>query len=67
MPALLVHGLADGASIVSPLQRRLGDCGVGLITPVSYSAFSPDFRKAARALGDQVEWRVPAQECGSSC
>jgi pimeloyl-ACP methyl ester carboxylesterase len=52
---LLVHGLGDGASIVSPLQQGLADCGVGPFIPVSYNAFSPDIRTAARILGDQVE------------
>ncbi|MFF0134604.1 esterase/lipase family protein [Streptomyces mirabilis] len=55
IPVLLVRGLADGASVVSPLQRGLGDCGVGPITLVSYNAFSPDIRAAARVLGEQVE------------
>ncbi|QDN95982.1 hypothetical protein FNV65_06380 [Streptomyces sp. S1A1-8] len=55
IPVLLVRGLSDGASVVSPLRRGLGDCGVGPITVVGYHAFSPDIRAAARVLGDQVE------------
>ncbi|MFJ9480073.1 esterase/lipase family protein [Streptomyces mirabilis] len=55
IPVLLVRGLADRASVVSPLQRGLVDCGVGPFTLVGYNAFSPDIRTAARVLGDQVE------------
>lgn len=54
IPVLLVHGLADGASVVSPLQRGLRGCGVGPF-PVALNGFGPDIRTAARALGDQVE------------
>ncbi|MCX4425961.1 esterase/lipase family protein [Streptomyces mirabilis] len=52
---LLVHGLADGASVISPLQRRLRSCGVGPFIPVGYNVLKPDIRTAARALGAQVE------------
>jgi triacylglycerol lipase len=55
IPVLLVHGLADGASVVSPLQRGLRGCGVGPFTSFGYSALGPDIRTAARALGEQVE------------
>ncbi|MFJ9010353.1 esterase/lipase family protein [Streptomyces canus] len=55
VPVLLVHGLADGASVVSPLQRGLCDCGVGPVSSVSYNAHCPDIRAAARVLGGQVE------------
>lgn len=55
IPVLLVHGLADGASVVPPLQRGLRGCGVGPFIPVGFSALRPDIRTAARALGAQVE------------
>ncbi|WP_257003762.1 lipase [Streptomyces sp. SA15] len=55
IPVLLVHGLADGASVIPPLQRELRGDGVGPFTPVGCNAFGPDIRRAARALGDQVE------------
>ncbi|MFF4352565.1 esterase/lipase family protein [Streptomyces sp. NPDC001530] len=52
---LLVHGLADGTSVFTPLQRGLLACGVGPFSQFSYNALSPDVRTEARALGDQVE------------
>ncbi|WP_367325509.1 esterase/lipase family protein [Streptomyces sp. HUAS ZL42] len=55
LPVLLVHGLADGVSVVSPLQRELLGCGVGPLIPVAYNAFTPDIRTAAGVLGEQVE------------
>ncbi|MFJ8598994.1 esterase/lipase family protein [Streptomyces shenzhenensis] len=55
IPVLLVHGLADGGSVVLPLQRALGGLGMGPFVSVSYPAFSPDLRAVARALGEQVE------------
>lgn len=55
IPVLLVHGLADGASVVPPLQRELRGDGVGPFIPVACNVFGPDIRTAARALGDQVE------------
>ncbi|MGW3953183.1 esterase/lipase family protein [Streptomyces sp. NPDC004752] len=55
IPVLLVHGLADGGSVVLPLQRALGGLGTGPFISVSYPAFSPDLRAVARALGEQVE------------
>jgi triacylglycerol lipase len=55
IPVLLVHGLADGASVVPPLQRGLRGCGVGPFIPVGFNASGPDIRMAARALGEQVE------------
>ncbi|WP_189316695.1 esterase/lipase family protein [Streptomyces brasiliensis] len=57
LPVLLVHGLADRASVVSALQRGLGDdCGVGPFILVNYNVFnSADIRTAARVLGEQVE------------
>lgn len=55
MPVLLVHGLADGASVVPPLRRGLRGCGVGPFIPFGYSALDPDIRTAARVLGEQVE------------
>ncbi|MEU8976542.1 lipase [Streptomyces monashensis] len=50
-----MHGLADGESIVAPLRRGLNGIGVGPFTTVSYHAFGPDIRAAARVLGEQVE------------
>lgn len=55
IPVLLVHGLADGASVVPPLERRLRADGVGPFFPVACNAFGPDIRTAARSLGHQVE------------
>ncbi|MBV7696873.1 lipase [Streptomyces sp. TRM70350] len=55
IPVLLVHGLADGASVVPPLERELRGDGVGPFIPVACNAFGPDIRTAARSLGDQVE------------
>ncbi|WP_371642037.1 esterase/lipase family protein [Streptomyces mirabilis] len=55
IPVLLVHGLADRASIVSPLQRELRGCGVGPLSLASYNVLTPDIRTAARVLGQQVE------------
>ncbi|NMI56011.1 alpha/beta fold hydrolase [Streptomyces sp. RLB3-17] len=55
IPVLLVHGLADGASVISPLRRGLRGCGASPFIPVSYNALKPDIRTAARALGAQVE------------
>ncbi|MFF4466798.1 lipase [Streptomyces sp. S1A1-8] len=55
IPVMLVHGLADRASIVSPLQRELRGCGVGSLNLASYNVLTPDIRTAARALGEQVE------------
>ncbi|MGP4089045.1 esterase/lipase family protein [Streptomyces sp. KR55] len=55
IPVLLVHGLADGASVVPPLQRELRGDGVGPFIPVTCNAFGPDIPTAARKLGDQVE------------
>ncbi|GAA1899943.1 hypothetical protein GCM10009753_31420 [Streptantibioticus ferralitis] len=51
IPVLLVHGLADRASVVSPLQRGLRGCGVGPFIAVGYNTLGPDIRAAARALG----------------
>ncbi|GCB43049.1 triacylglycerol lipase [Streptomyces sp. NL15-2K] len=55
IPVLLVHGLADGASVIPPLERELRGDGVGPFVPVACNVFGPDIRTAARALGDQVE------------
>ncbi|WBO66510.1 esterase/lipase family protein [Streptomyces camelliae] len=55
LPVLLVHGLGDGESIVAPLRRGLDGIGAGPFTTVSYHAFGPDIRAAARVLGEQVE------------
>lgn len=55
LPVLLVHGLADGESVVAPLRRGLDGIGAGPFTTVSYHAFTPDIRTAAHALGEQVE------------
>ncbi|MBX9393637.1 lipase [Streptomyces sp. TRM72054] len=55
IPVLLVHGLADGASVVPPLERELRGDGVGPFIQVACNAFGPDIRTAARSLGDQVE------------
>jgi hypothetical protein len=62
IPVLLVHGVADGASVVSPLQRGLRGCGVGPFIPFGYSALGPDIRTAARA--SRWSWRVPAARAG---
>jgi hypothetical protein len=55
IPVLLVHGLADGQSVVPPLERELHGDGVGPFVPVACNPFGPDIRTAARALGQQVE------------
>jgi pimeloyl-ACP methyl ester carboxylesterase len=55
MPVMLVHGLADRASVFSPLQRGLRDCGAGPVTAVRYSMLTADLRVAAQALGDEIE------------
>ncbi|WDV49451.1 alpha/beta fold hydrolase [Streptomyces coeruleorubidus] len=55
VPVLLVHGLADGASVVPPLERELRADGVGPFIPVACNAFGSDIRTAARSLGRQVE------------
>jgi alpha-beta hydrolase superfamily lysophospholipase len=55
MPVMLVHGLADRASIFTLLRRGLRGCGAGPVTAVGYSVLTPDIRVAARALGDGVE------------
>ncbi|MFF3916986.1 esterase/lipase family protein [Streptomyces sp. NPDC001852] len=55
IPVLLVHGLGDGESIVAPLRRGLDGLSAGPFITVSYHAFSPDIRAAARVLGEQVE------------
>lgn len=55
IPVLLVHGLADGESVVQPLQRGLDGLGVGPFISVGYPAFGPDIRAVARVLGEQVE------------
>ncbi len=55
IPVLLVHGLADGQSVVPPLERELRGDGVGPFLQVACNAFGPDIRTAARALGQQVE------------
>ncbi|MEU6770163.1 lipase [Streptomyces sp. NPDC046759] len=53
LTVLLVHGLGDGESVVSPLERCLGGAA-GPFFAVGYSAFTPDIRAAARVLGEQV-------------
>ncbi|MFF7144188.1 lipase [Streptomyces nodosus] len=55
LPVLLVHGLADRESVCMALRRGLGGLGAGPFITVSYHAFSPDVRAAARVLGEQVE------------
>ncbi|WP_189317279.1 esterase/lipase family protein [Streptomyces brasiliensis] len=55
LPVLLVHGLADRESVCAALRRGLGGLSAGPFITVSYHAFSPDIRAAARALGEQVE------------
>ncbi|MER7406414.1 lipase [Streptomyces sp. NPDC000070] len=55
IPVLLVHGLADGASVVPPLERELRSDGVGPFVQVACNAFGPNIRTAARSLGHQVE------------
>ncbi|MEU1446006.1 hypothetical protein ABZ474_32765, partial [Streptomyces mirabilis] len=52
IPVMLVHGLADRASIVSPLQRELRGCGVGSLALASYNVLTPDIRTAARDVLD---------------
>jgi triacylglycerol lipase len=54
MPVLLVHGLADRASVFTRLRRGLQDCGVGPLITVTNGVL-PDIRQAARTLGDSVE------------
>jgi pimeloyl-ACP methyl ester carboxylesterase len=58
IPVLLVHGLGDGESIVAPLRRGLEGLSAGPFVTVSYHAFSPDIRAAARVLGEQVELAI---------
>ncbi|MEV5012528.1 lipase [Streptomyces sp. NPDC055692] len=55
LPVLLVHGLADRESVCTALRRGLAGVGAGPFITVSYHAFSPDIRAAARVLGEQVE------------
>ncbi|UUU36184.1 lipase [Streptomyces sp. CA-210063] len=55
IPVLLVHGLADGASVIPPLERELRGDGVGPFIPVACNAFGQDIRTAARAMGERVE------------
>ena len=52
---LLIHGLGDGESVVAPLRRGLDGLSAGPFITVSYQAFGPDIRAAARVLGEQVE------------
>src|SRR2546430_13037790 len=63
VPVLLVHGLADRASVFSMLRRGLGDCGAGPLIAVNGSVL-PDVRRAAVALGERVE-RARAESGGA--
>ncbi|NWF30266.1 lipase [Streptomyces sp. PKU-EA00015] len=55
IPVLLVHGLADGASVIPPLERELRGDGVGPFIQIGCNVFGPDIRKSARSLSRQVE------------
>lgn len=55
MPVLLVHGLADRASLFAALRRSLDDQGIGPVTEARYSPLVPDIRSSARTLGAQIE------------
>jgi len=55
MPVLLVHGLADRASVFAALRRSLRDLGAGPVIEVGYSLLSPDIRSSAQKLGTQIE------------
>ncbi len=54
-PVLLVHGLADRASVFTLLRQGLRGSGAGPVTTVGYSVLTPDIRVAAKVLGDEVE------------